>query len=113
MKTKFHKTSTVAKINFDYRIFSRVWQMPCALLPACLGQGTRRASGSLCYSSKINFNRAGQVSAHEENAMRFPFLKSDEMSPEQAALAQRYRASWRNKLPADAEGALGGPLDAM
>ena len=45
--------------------------------------------------------------------MRFPFLKSTEMSAEQAALAQRYRSSWRNKLPADAEGALGGPLDAM
>lgn len=45
--------------------------------------------------------------------MRFPFLKSSEMSPEQAALAKRYRSSWRNKLPADAEGALGGPLDAM
>jgi 4-carboxymuconolactone decarboxylase len=44
--------------------------------------------------------------------MRFPYLKDDQMSAEQLALAQRYRASWRAKLPG-LTGALGGPLDAM
>jgi 4-carboxymuconolactone decarboxylase len=44
--------------------------------------------------------------------MRFPHLKDDQMSSEQLTLAQRYRASWRAKLPG-LDGALGGPLDAM